>query len=712
MVSGSYRQWEDGTAPLPRLGLPRIDVDGDAKLPGQVIDERAPRMTGPLPKLELPDYHVQEQWRDGSAPLPRVKRRRPRADAGKGEGSGTPAKPGKPEDKPGKSAKSKPEAKPAHREARSRVGAEEAPETPAPEPRNWPRTIGRGLRHLAGVVAFALIGLMLLGLVDRILSPYQNTSYMTDKAASFRSEPQNTVEVLFLGPSTAADGFSPVELWEEQGICSYNLATAAQPLFGSYNLVREAYLRHPETLRTVVVDCSRERYKSSESYERIDLDEVSLPAKLEPVLEWQYNPKDDKMVYLSSLYGYHNRWSELGTEDWQKLLWPNHEFLRGNEPLWNRAVTEAPITEDNLYLPKKEPDLSAEPSTFDEGEVQALRDLAAFCEEKGLNLVLMKVPVFDEWSDGDHVAMANLASELGLDFLDLNYEPFFSETGYNQDLDTREGMHPNDSGARKITSYIGTYLLENGLATDVRGDARYAFMDEQVAPFHEMTSDLAPLYACADPVSYLETVMQNPRYTACVGVDADGVALLSDEMRRDLYELGFTKLANAEPGNSYYATVSDGEIVDDGLAMRAEQQLYRSFFETDYMKPFHPYFSLFKSSDQEAIDALAYSLEPEEEAQPRWILPTDGVEIVVYDHELGAIVDDAVFRAEADLIRYADPQTELDNLLAAGVEDGDLPWYLKMLKHYNDALAETLASYSAQPEETPESAASVEDSAG
>ena len=77
----------------------------------------------------------------------------------------------------------------------------------------------------------------------------------------FYQEKRNTIETVFLGPSTVVNGISPMELYENYGFCTYNLGMERQPLLASYYWLKEAYRLHADTLHVVFLDPSSMRHE-------------------------------------------------------------------------------------------------------------------------------------------------------------------------------------------------------------------------------------------------------------------------------------------------------------------------------------------------------------------------------------------------------------------------------------------------------------------
>ena len=63
------------------------------------------------------------------------------------------------------------------------------------------------------------------------------------KVNAMKSEPENSLDVLFLGDSESCDVISPVQLWSEQGFTSYNTGSRAQRITDAYAILQEELKR-------------------------------------------------------------------------------------------------------------------------------------------------------------------------------------------------------------------------------------------------------------------------------------------------------------------------------------------------------------------------------------------------------------------------------------------------------------------------------------
>ena len=64
------------------------------------------------------------------------------------------------------------------------------------------------------------------------------TSY-TKIIKEFYKEPKDSLDVVFVGDSSIYKGVSPMQLWHEHGIASYNYASPTQRVWDSYYCVKE-----------------------------------------------------------------------------------------------------------------------------------------------------------------------------------------------------------------------------------------------------------------------------------------------------------------------------------------------------------------------------------------------------------------------------------------------------------------------------------------
>ena len=104
----------------------------------------------------------------------------------------------------------------------------------------------RGLPPLVRALAFGCILLALLLCTQEVLAPKGGC------IDGFYAEPEDTIDVIFLGSSHANAAFAPAQMWREQGFTGYVLYSWSQPMWVSYHYAVEAFKR--QTPRVVVLE--------------------------------------------------------------------------------------------------------------------------------------------------------------------------------------------------------------------------------------------------------------------------------------------------------------------------------------------------------------------------------------------------------------------------------------------------------------------------
>ena len=113
--------------------------------------------------------------------------------------------------------------------------------------------------------------------------------------------------------------------------------------------------------------------------------------------------------------------------------------------------------------------------------------MRTLCEEKGIQLILVKAPTnfwgyywYDEWEE----QIVSYAGENDLPY--YNFIPLEEEIGLDWSTDTYDGgAHLNVSGAEKLTSYFGKILREEFGLEDHRADAELSAVWQEKCSAYE-----------------------------------------------------------------------------------------------------------------------------------------------------------------------------------------------------------------------------------
>lgn len=286
---------------------------------------------------------------------------------------------------------------------------------------------------------------------------------------------QETTEhdVIFVGDCEVYENFSPITLWENYGVTSYIRGSPQQLIWHSYYTLKDTLER--ETPKVVVFNVLSMQYSEpqSEAYNRMALDDLPLSVnKIQAVLASKM--EDETLLsYIFPFFRYHSRWSELTASDFRYLF---HQDTLSHNGFLMRADVR-PV--ETLPEPKKLANYQ-----FADVCYEYLDKIRLLCEEKGVELILIKAPsLYPHWYDEWDQQMVDYAAEYGLTY--INFLDHIDEIGLDFSTDTYDqGLHLNLSGAEKLSDYFGTILQEAGVPDRREDEELSAVWAEKCADYH------------------------------------------------------------------------------------------------------------------------------------------------------------------------------------------------------------------------------------
>lgn len=316
------------------------------------------------------------------------------------------------------------------------------------------------IKRILHVTAFLLVLSMAVFLAGHYLMPHSNRYLSGYTAGGILGEDFDTIDVLVMGDSNAAQGISPMQWYCDNGITGYTYASGWLSVYNIYYRLRSIY---EEQTPKVVVLCT------DVVYSRMG-DETELQAAI-----------DDITDELIPLVRFHDNWKDLTLDN----LFEEHDYSWRDT---NKGFT--PITDvgsslrgDYMY-----DDGSREPIPF---LVRLyLERIVTLCEEHDSELMLITVPASSSWNLARHNGVQGFADEYGLTYLDYNMADL--NPGIDWRTDTPDGgSHLNVLGAQKLTGALGTYLMENYDLEDHRGQPGFESWDKDAVTYTETITEAA-----------------------------------------------------------------------------------------------------------------------------------------------------------------------------------------------------------------------------
>lgn len=299
-------------------------------------------------------------------------------------------------------------------------------------------------RHSIRTGCFLLLVTSLLLALSWVFAPRGNDAGSGTRHAeqrAFSAERRNSIDLFFLGDSSAFAGFSPLELWQKSGIASWVAAEPDETMSGVETMLKQVLkTQHP---KMIVLEPSL-LFSSSETASRILI---------------------SRMKDAFSVFEYHDRWKTIRLQ----------EILQTQDAAYhNHRKGQHLYTDEIAYQGKEWMIPSGQPESIRLAVSAELRLFLDTCRQNHIRVVLMNVPNASAWNSARHDAVQKLADQYQIPYIDLNLN---REARLGLDADTdfadRYGQHLNYRGAGKVTRFLARWLQANANLPDHRSDRRY-----------------------------------------------------------------------------------------------------------------------------------------------------------------------------------------------------------------------------------------------
>lgn len=425
----------------------------------------------------------------------------------------------------------------------------------------------RHKKYAIKLAAFLAILGVVLGTVNRLLIPkyYYNSDWPTTSTyLDFYNMERNSVDVLFLGSSHCAAAFSPLELYREYNIRSYNLGCEQQNLLVSYYWLSEALrFQSPEY---VFLDTfmlfpynKNETLNSAEEATRKAMDIMKWSwVKAEAVYDICRLDTSQKLSsYLFPNERFHTRWKGLFEDDFTMRTIAEHETLMGFRPLDFNVDIEGYQTFGKI---------SAAETEYEEmvpSMLVYLDKIVELCAKKNIRLVLVKTPTMF-YSREAYNTVRMYALEHDLEYLDFNEEVLYAAAGLDFKVDSCDTDHVSVSGAKKVSDYLGEWLTSEGITcrVDEQWEKRVLYDEHRLRDesLKEITDYDQYMQAIQDEDYCIFTAVSGETLLNCYTV-TDGGEVLAEKSGQDAIE-GQGTVRN---GLTRYHIDSSAVTIDGGV---------------------------------------------------------------------------------------------------------------------------------------------------
>lgn len=312
--------------------------------------------------------------------------------------------------------------------------------------------------NILRIMAFMMLFLVVFIKAQKLLE----NKYSYEKYKPFFDE-QLQFDVLFFGSSHILTAMSPMDLWNDYGITSYNFANSNERLATTYWIMQNAFDYHKPKM--IVLDiglfCSNIKYEE----DKIDLLHDGFdcfPLSLTKIRAFDDILGNNKIKYefLFNIGKYHSRWEELGEADFR------------TNPSWQKGIRS--YTEEYMInvTPSQQNEIiyDKQALTDDMLNVRYLKKIIESCHKEGIKIVFVHNPYV---ANTDEQMAANSVADIAEEY-DISYVNFVQiDTIIDMNTDMYNSGHVNASGMKKLTDYMGKYLTSHYDMVDHRQDPIY-----------------------------------------------------------------------------------------------------------------------------------------------------------------------------------------------------------------------------------------------
>lgn len=324
------------------------------------------------------------------------------------------------------------------------------------------------LKRFIEFIGFGILCLFFLIVTSKVFLPKWITledNYQKSIVDGLYEEKTDSLDIIFLGNSDLYNAISPMELWNDYGIASYNYSHPGTRVpINYYSVMHVLETQSPKYIFLGVDDFFDTRNGGRENLTKIMSSMRLSKAKIMASIDRNIQPSIASQIsYTFPIIRFHSRYGELTKEDFEyafnKFVIPTKGFIMtdGVKPC-----------KKNDYMNKK-----GNIEKISSKNLKYLDKIIDLCNEKNIEIILIETPSTDSWSHEKHNKVSKFAKSKNLKFIDMNYN--LSEIGIDWKMDTRDkGDHMNISGAIKVTKFLGNYIDANLEVANHKNDSEFA----------------------------------------------------------------------------------------------------------------------------------------------------------------------------------------------------------------------------------------------
>ena len=523
-------------------------------------------------------------------------------------------------------------------------------------------TVKISIRVVAFIMIFVFVFLKVQDKVTPTWDWPDSQERLTRSITGVCQEDKNTLDILWLGTSHMQNGLSPMEIYRNTGLFSYNIATPAQPLMLTYYRLESALKEQSPKL--VFLDASgffasnysntlEARWlKTLACYPKSHILERIKVAVSMPKLQTDKSKADETIGAVLPIIRFHTNYM-LTEENFVDLheqmpnLAKGHVIKTWVKPVGSNAATgeqaddeeedEAVEGMGNALIEKLKGRMAV--------NYKALERISKLCQAHHCELILTKIPVHPAaksgsiWSNEKHNITQETADQLGVKFLDLNDV----DLGIDWTKDTCDGgEHLNELGAIKASRYYAQWLTDEYGLTGSGEEKLTQAWDAQLKIYDDVL-DRFEMQLVFDVAEYMNGLKQG-NYTILCAVSGNVGDYWTENIQK-----AFAK-ATGMQSNLYKMWKKNGKRAYVGAFADGKALMEVSKAKTCKAKGTLPDGREFVLSSAVANDVRSASIQI---GGVEYAPQGKGMCIVVYDNDMRCVIDSKIFNTQKEDIPSA-----------------------------------------------------------
>lgn len=303
----------------------------------------------------------------------------------------------------------------------------------------------RRKKELIWAVVFLLLTALMIRFAANVLRPVNQIYGSTWQA--FLAEPEDSLDVIYLGSSYAYCDVNPALVYESSGLTGFVMAGGEQTLSITYWYLKEIF--KTQSPAAVVLEGTGLFFQPYQSYTQQNISLMPFSASKLGAIFTAAEP-ELRQGLLFDLYFYHSRWSQIRPADVKRaVLGPQRDEYKGFTPMekGGESVGEAPVVYDRPVEPQVYAD-----------NLAWLGRILDLCREHGVRPIVVFHPCYTRCTAETYARIGRDVRDLDPSALFFDWSAEFEEIGLIPSEHLYDGGHLNRAGAAVFSAWLGREL--------------------------------------------------------------------------------------------------------------------------------------------------------------------------------------------------------------------------------------------------------------